>query len=35
MDLKLEVLDEVKAPLSNEFWEGVAIGIAIGVIIAT
>jgi hypothetical protein len=30
MDLEMERLDDLEAPLSNEFWEGVGIGVTIG-----
>jgi hypothetical protein len=33
MDLEMERLDDLEAPLSNDFWEGVAIGVAIGGVI--
>lgn len=35
MELQIESLPAVKSPLSDAFWEGVAIGIAIGVVVAT
>ena len=35
MDLELEELDIVEAPFSDSFWEGVAIGLAIGAIVFT
>lgn len=35
MDLKLEALENIEAPLSNDFWYGVGIGLgAVGVVAA-
>ena len=36
MDLQIENLDAIEAPLSDDFWTGVAVGIIIGaVVVAT
>lgn len=29
LDLNLELLADIEAPLSNDFWNGVAVGIGI------
>lgn len=29
MDLNLELLDNMEAPLSNDFWAGFAIGVGV------
>jgi hypothetical protein len=29
LDLNLELLADIEAPLSNDFWNGVAVGVAI------
>jgi len=29
MDLKLEILEELEVPMSQEFWEGVGAGAAL------
>lgn len=33
MNLELQVLENIEAPLSNDFWTGVGIGAGIGLAI--